>query len=69
VRPTLVAEGVAEAQVRFPTVPILFCESRQLAEEWVYRFLGAAFVHGGEEAAGAAWESTLQSAPLPPEGS
>lgn len=42
VRPGVVADGLAEAQVRFPSVPILFCETRPLAEEWTYRFLGAA---------------------------
>jgi ERCC4-type nuclease len=42
VRPSVVANGLAELQVHFPTVPIVFCESRQLAEEWTYRFLGAA---------------------------
>ena len=30
VRPALVAEGIAEAQVRFPTVPIVFAETRPL---------------------------------------
>ncbi len=45
VRPSVVAEGLAEAQVRFPNVPIVFCESRPLAEEWAYRFLGAALAH------------------------
>lgn len=44
-RPAVVAEGLAEAQVRFPTVPIVFCETRQLAQEWTYRFLGAALAH------------------------
>lgn len=42
VRPAVVANGLAELQVHFPTVPIVFCETRQLAEEWTYRFLGAA---------------------------
>lgn len=42
VRPVVVAEGLAEAAVRYPTVPILFAETRQLAQEWTYRFLGAA---------------------------
>jgi hypothetical protein len=41
VRPAVVANGLAELQVHFPTVPIVFCETRQLAEEWTYRFLGA----------------------------
>jgi hypothetical protein len=49
VRPSTVAEGLAEAQVRFPTVPIVFCETRTLAEEWSYRFLGAALVHFTED--------------------
>jgi hypothetical protein len=42
VRPAIVANGLAELQVHFPTVPIVFCETRPLAEEWTYRFLGAA---------------------------
>lgn len=45
VRPAVVAEGLAEAQVRFPDVPIVFCETRPLAQEWAYRFLGAALDH------------------------
>ena len=42
VRPAVVADGLAEVQVRWPNVPIVFCETRQLAEEWTYRFLAAA---------------------------
>ena len=42
VRPAMVADGLAELQVRWPNVPIVFCETRQLAEEWTYRFLAAA---------------------------
>ena len=42
VRPAVVADGVAELQIRWPNVPIVFCENRQLAEEWTYRFLAAA---------------------------
>jgi hypothetical protein len=42
VRPAVVADGLAEAQTRWPSVPIVFCETRQLAEEWTYRFLAAA---------------------------
>jgi hypothetical protein len=45
VRPAVVADDLAEAQVRFPTVPIVFCETRKLAQEWTYRFLGAAAAH------------------------
>jgi hypothetical protein len=42
VRPAMVADGLAELQVRWPNVPIGFCETRPLAEEWTYRFLAAA---------------------------
>jgi ERCC4 domain len=42
VRPAVIADGLAELQVRWPNVPIAFCETRQLAEEWTYRFLAAA---------------------------
>jgi len=42
IRPTLVADGLAEVQVRWPNVPIVFCETRPLAEEWMYRLLAAA---------------------------
>jgi hypothetical protein len=31
-------------QIRWPNVPVVFCETRQLAEEWTYRFLAAAHV-------------------------
>ena len=48
VRPAVVAEGLAEAQVRFPAVPIVFAETRPLAQEWTYRFLGAALAHHNE---------------------
>ncbi len=52
VRPALVADGLAECQVRWPTVPILFCENRKLAQEWTYRFLAAAVTGVDEEYAG-----------------
>lgn len=42
VRPVVVADALAEAQVRVPSVPLVFCETRALAQEWTYRFLGAA---------------------------
>ena len=42
VRPALVADGLAELQVRWPTIPLVFCETRKLAEEWTYRYLAAA---------------------------
>ena len=42
VRPAVVADGLAELQVRWPNVPVVFAETRPLAEEWTYRFLAAA---------------------------
>jgi len=42
VRPAVVADAIAECAARFPQVPIQFCETRALAQEWTYRFFGAA---------------------------
>ena len=50
VAPSMVAEMVAAAQVRYPSVPIIFCETRPLAQEWAYRFLGAALRYADESA-------------------
>lgn len=50
VAPAMVAEMLAAAQVRYPNVPIVFCETRPLAQEWTYRFLGAARRFAEEEA-------------------
>ncbi len=63
VRPAVVAEGLAEVQVRWPNVPIVFCETRALAEEWTFRFLGAAAVALAEHADAAAVEASLPSPP------
>jgi hypothetical protein len=40
-----VTEMLAALTVRYPTVPITFCETRPLAEDWTYRFLGAALAY------------------------
>jgi ERCC4 domain len=53
VRPALVADGLAELQVRWPNVPVVFCETRPLAEEWTYRFLAAAHAWASTEIASA----------------
>jgi ERCC4-type nuclease len=45
VQPGWLLELVARLQVRYPSVPIVFADSRKLAEEWTYRFLAAALVH------------------------
>ena len=42
VRPALIADGLAELQARWPAIPIVFAETRRLAEEWTYRWLAAA---------------------------
>jgi len=34
VRPAVIADGLAELHIRWPAVPIVFCETRGLAEEW-----------------------------------
>ena len=44
-KPGFVAELLAALTVRYPTVPIHFAETRPLAEEWTYRFLGAALAY------------------------
>lgn len=51
VRPAVIADGLAELQIRWPSVPIVFCETRQLAEEWTYRFLAAAHSWASSEEA------------------
>jgi hypothetical protein len=67
VRPVVVAEGLAEAQVRFPNVPIVFCETRKLAQEWTYRFLGAAVAHHHQDEHGEARTVELPGAgAIPP---
>jgi hypothetical protein len=62
-----VAEALAEAQARFPSVPTMFAETRQLAEEWTYRFLGAAAVELAQRDATEPLTERLPAAgPLPP---
>jgi hypothetical protein len=63
VRPSVVADGIAECQIRFPTVPIVFCETRKLAQEWTYRFLAAARVGLSEESVGDLAVRGLEAAP------
>jgi hypothetical protein len=68
------AEQLAEIQAQFPAVPIVFCETRPLAEEWTYRWLGAcqyelelaAGTSALEESFGQAVEAYTAAAPLPP---
>ena len=41
-RPGFLPDLVARLAVRFPSVPIVFAESRKFGEEWTFRFLHAA---------------------------
>lgn len=67
VRPLTVSEGLAEAAVRYPNVPIHFCETRQLAQEWTYRFLGAAVdLHLSGRAARDKFDELPLATPLAP---
>jgi hypothetical protein len=63
-KPGFVAEMLAALTVRYPTVPVVFCETRPLAEEWTYRFLGAALSHHQAETNAAA--STVNDPRTPP---
>lgn len=48
--PARVADGLAELQVRWPAIPIVFCETRPLAEAWTYRYLAAAVTWAADDA-------------------
>lgn len=70
IRPALVADGLAELQVRWPTIPIVFAENRKLAEQWTYRYLAAAQAWAASEAAavdriGAGEDAAAAGAPPP----
>lgn len=49
VAPGFLADLLGALQVRYPQVPIVFCENRSLAEEWTFRFLGAALARARED--------------------
>lgn len=67
VRPAVVAGGLAEVQVRWPTVPIVFTETRPLAQEWTFRFLGAALAELRQDVATEDLGTTLSPGdPMPP---
>lgn len=70
VRPAVVADGLAECQVTWPSVPLVFCETRKLAQEWVYRFLAAshrvAELDAGGQLAVDALAGAPELAPAPP---
>lgn len=67
VRPAVVADGLAELAVRYPTVPVVFAETRPLAQEWTYRLFGAALDLAADEHHAADVLPTLPLAgPVPP---
>lgn len=65
-RPAVVADGLAECQARFPTVPIIFAETRPLAQQWAYRFLAACLVESDAVAHGSVRIDQLPTAPPTP---
>lgn len=65
VRPAVVAEAIAESHARFPQVPIIFAETRPLAQEWTYRFLAAARAELEQSAPTDARLATLTPPPPP----
>jgi ERCC4-type nuclease len=48
-QPGWLLELVARLQVRYPAIPLVFADSRKLAEEYTYRYLAAALVHHAPE--------------------
>lgn len=64
VRGATVADGLAELQVRWPNVPIVYCESRKLAEEWTYRYLAAADAWARDEPAAQARIGVNENSPV-----
>ncbi|MFD4365888.1 ERCC4 domain-containing protein [Rhodococcus sp. NPDC058521] len=40
-KPATVADAIAEVQIAFPNVPVVFCDTRKLAQEYTYRYLAA----------------------------
>ncbi len=67
VRPAVVADAIAECQARYPSVPIVFAETRALAQEWTYRFLAAALHEVGTHDDADARIATFAAAgPVPP---
>jgi hypothetical protein len=48
VRPAFFADLIARLQVRAPNVPIVYAETRGLAEDWTHRFLATAWRELGQ---------------------
>ena len=66
VRGSVAADALAELQVAWPGVPVVFCETRALAQDWTYRFLAAAGAASDlETGAQAVVAGLVPGAPLP----
>jgi hypothetical protein len=67
VKPGFVADLLARVQVRWPSVPVFFAETRPLAEEWTYRFLAAAVAEqAADERVAQRLAALVEPAPLAP---
>ncbi|WP_222856649.1 hypothetical protein [Goekera deserti] len=64
-----VPEALAELQARFPQVPVTFCGTRELAEEWTCRWLGACLAELGVVHATTGLESIFAGGEVPSEPS
>ena len=66
-RPAVVADAIAECHARHPAVPIIFAETRALAQEWTFRFLAAARHEVTLEGAAAGeFDAMTPAGPVPP---
>jgi hypothetical protein len=66
-RPVVVADAIAECHARHPAVPIIFAETRALAQEWTFRFLAAARHEVTLEGAAAGeFDAMTPAGPVPP---
>ena len=66
VRPAVVLDGLGECQTRFPTVPVIFAETRPLAQEWTFRFFGAALAAAGDHSgAERRFAELVEAGPVP----
>ena len=67
IRPAIVADGIAEAAARFPSVPIIFAETRPLAQQWTYRFFGACLTEQADtEGVQHRLDDLVEAPPVPP---
>lgn len=64
-KPAAIADQLGECQARFPSVPIIFAETRQLAQQWTYRFLAACVAESAQESVVERRLAELSGAPRP----